>query len=316
MSMLSSVAERLYWMARYLERAEDTARLTNAYSQFILDVPVGSAPGWESLVNVVDGQSTFESRYKNYNERNVMKFMTADLDNLSSIRYSIKSARECVRTTRDALPDRCWEMVNELYIFANEYAESSISRKARFEFLEQVIARVEQTTGLMVSSLSRDHAYRFIRMGRLLERSDMTTRVIDVIANSVHRHSNDNTDVSWLLGYLLKSLSAVTAYRREAGPLVDADEVVNFLFKQPEFPRSLYFCLSGIRADAKGLKNREELDKVSSAVLRRLSRFDAAKFDFATLHHYIDGLQEQLIDLDSIVFATWFSRESAFCRGR
>lgn len=308
MTMLSSVAERLYWMARYLERAEDTARLTNAYSQFILDIPVGSEPGWESLVGVIDGQAQFESRYSNYSERNVMKFMTADLDNLGSIRYSVKAARECVRTTRDVLPDSCWELVNELYIFANDFAESSISRKARFEFLEGFVARVEQITGLIVSNLSRDHAYHFIRMGRLIERAEMTTRIVDVAATSVQARDSESTDASWLLGYLLRSLSAVTAYRREVGPQFNENDVVNFVFKAPDFPRSLQFCLAGIKRDAKRLKNREEFDKACAAMLRKISRFDAARVDLAALHQYVDGLQERLIKLNNIVYSTWFSR--------
>lgn len=308
MTMLSSVAERLYWMARYLERAEDTARLTNAYSQFILDVPVGLEPGWESLVRVIDGEALFEARYSNYNERNVMKFMTVDLDSSGSIRYAVKAARECVRTTRDVLPDSCWKLVNELYIFTNDYAESSISRKARFEFLDGFIRRVQQITGLIVSNLSRDHAYRFIRMGRLIERADMTTRIVDVAATSMQARDSEGTDVDWLLGHLLRSLSAVTAYRRVYGPLVDANQVVNFVFKAPDFPRSLQYCLFRIKRDAKKLKNHGSFDRACNSMLRDLGNVDAQKMNFSKLHRYIDKFQGRLIKLNNLVYDTWILR--------
>ncbi|MEX2365891.1 MAG: alpha-E domain-containing protein, partial [Pseudohongiellaceae bacterium] len=222
--MLSSVAERLYWMARYLERVEDTARLTYAYTRFILDTPRGSEPGWRSLIDIIDGHQSFERRYKNYNERNVCKFLIADLDNISSIRHSVRAARENVRTTRDALPEECWELVNELYIYVNSNAEKVKARQSRLDFLDRILAISAQINGVISSSLSHNHAYRFMRMGRNLERADMTSRVVDVAVMTAMDGKLGDEASTWIWGHLLKSLSAVTAYRREVGPLVDAND--------------------------------------------------------------------------------------------
>ena len=140
MRMLSRVAERLYWMARYLERTEDVARLTQAYTHLIMDIPEGSEPGWEILVQILDATPTFGQHHRVYNEQNVLKFLIADSDNPGSIRSSIKSARENVRTTRDVLPGEAWEQVNELYLYAEEHAEKSFGRRNRHAFLDQIIS--------------------------------------------------------------------------------------------------------------------------------------------------------------------------------
>jgi uncharacterized alpha-E superfamily protein len=306
--MLSSVAERLYWMARYLERAEDTARLTYAYTQFILDIPRGSEPGWGSLIDIIDGHQAFERRYKNYNERNVCKFLIADKDNFSSIRDSVKAARENVRTTRDVLPDECWELVNELYIYVNTNAEKVTARQSRLDFLDQVLAMTAQINGVIGSSLSHDHAFRFLRMGHNLERADMTSRVVDVaVMTALDRKLGDEAS-TWIWGHLLKSLSAVTAYRREIGPLVNADDVVNFVFGDQNFPRSIAYCLSVVRKDSRALKNHAQVEKLLINMGRKLGRFNASKMSLQRLHQYIDVFQEQLNKLNFLVYQSWFSK--------
>ena len=191
MSMLSRVAERLYWMARYLERTEMTARLCHAYSQLILDIPKGSYLSWESLIDIVDAEQAFSKRYQLRNERNILKFLIADSDNGSSIRDSVSAARENVRTTRDVLPEELWELANELYLFVDESAEKSLIRKNRFDFLDEVINRCQQINGLIESATSRDHAYTFLKMGRLIERADMTSRTIDTALSIISNHESE-----------------------------------------------------------------------------------------------------------------------------
>ena len=140
MSMLSSVASRLFWLARYLERTEGTARIINAYSQLVLDVPKGSEIGWETLIGTIDAEEAFGKRYRNINEHNVLKFMISDTDNYCSLRFAVKAARENVRTSRDVLPEDTWEQVNEMYLYVEDWAEKSVGRRNRFEFLETLIA--------------------------------------------------------------------------------------------------------------------------------------------------------------------------------
>ena len=129
MRLLSRVADRLYWMARYMERAEDTARVTQAYTHLVMDIPEGTELGWDVLVHILDGQPAFENQYRAYNEQNVLKFLIADEDNFGSIRQSVKAARENVRTTRDQIPTDAWEVINELYRYILENIDQGVGKR-------------------------------------------------------------------------------------------------------------------------------------------------------------------------------------------
>ncbi|MFK8048138.1 MAG: alpha-E domain-containing protein [Halioglobus sp.] len=310
MTMLSRVAERLYWMARYLERAEDTARLTYAYTHMAMDIPRGSEPGWDTLIRIQDAQPVYSDRYRVYNEQNVLKFIIADLDNAGGIYHAIRAARENVRTTRDVLPVEAWEYVNELYLYAQEYAEKSVGRRNRYAFLENVIARCQTINGMMMSTLSRDHAYRFIKLGHLLERADMTTRVIDVGAAALlgeDRHHSTVDPLIW--ASLLKSLSAMGAYRRQFGPQVEANSMVDLVLRDGDLPRSVKFCLNGMREELLPLKNNKSALKLLDRSRRKLSRFDAQASTREQLHVFIDVFQASLIDISAEIGSTWFLKE-------
>ena len=177
--MLSRVAERLYWMGRYLERVESTARLVSAYTNQILDLPKGVDPGWQQLVGINGSNAIFEGHYQNYDERNTVKFLLADEFNPGSIISGLNAARENVRTTRDVLPTEAWDHTNELYLYCREHAANGVLRKHRFTFLKQVVIRCQQITGLLTGTMSHDQPCNFVRLGRNLERGDMTTRIVD-----------------------------------------------------------------------------------------------------------------------------------------
>ncbi len=307
MTMLSRVAERLYWMARYLERAEDTARLTHAYTHMVLDIPKGSEPGWDTLVRIQDAEYVYGDRYRVFNEQNVLKFIVADLDNAGGIYHAIRAARENVRTTRDVLPGEAWEYVNELYLYAQEYAEKSIGRRNRYRFLEQIIGRCQSVSGMLMTTLPRDHAYRFVRLGYLIERADMTTRIIDVGAAALlgeDRHHSTVDPLIW--ASLLKSLSAMGAYRREFGPQVEASSMVDFVLRDANLPRSVKYCLNGMREELLPLKNNKSALKLLDRSRRKLSRFDPGVSSREELHLFIDVFQAGLIDISAEIGSTWF----------
>lgn len=307
MSMLSRVAERLYWMSRYLERTEDTARVVSAYNHLIMDIPKGAEPGWDIMVQILDAQPHFEQRFRSVNEQNVLKLLVADTKAPCSIPYSIQMVRENVRTTRDVLPEETWELVNELSLFAQESAPNSVGRRNRHAFLAEVISRCQTINGLLLSSLSRDHAHSFTKLGRLLECADMATRMIDVGAGDIGERAEQFSTLDPLLwGALLQGLSAGSAYRREVGPIVDRQAVVNFVFLAPGFPRSVKFCVREIRNELGKLSGSEEALKVVSRLSRRLNRLNKQEMTQAELHPFIDEFQVQLNNLNVAIQDTWF----------
>lgn len=310
MIMLSRVAERVYWMARYIERAEDTARLVAAYNHLVMDIPRGSQPGWEILVRILDSDPVFDEWFNVRNEQNVLRLLIGEVDAVCSIPYAVKNARENVRTTRDVLPDEVWELVNELYLYTSEASENSVGRRNRQQYLEQVIQRCQVINGVLRSTLCRDHSYRFIKMGQLLERADMTTRIIDVGASDFLEREGAAQGIEHLLwGTLLKSMSALGAYRRMIGPQVEKNAAANFVFMESTFPRSVRFCIRGIHEELAPLSNNEAALRVVERVRRKLRGFDSADLDQQALHKYIDDLQLIISDLHQAVQSSWFHRD-------
>lgn len=317
--MLSRVAERLYWMGRYLERAEDTARLIDAYSHLILDIPRGHAPGWNVLIDTLDAADAFSARYGEPSERNIIKFLLADRDNACSIRHSIGAARENVRTTRDVLPAQAWELVNELHLYVSDAADSAIPRKHRFEFLETVIACNQQLNGLILTSVTRDHALWFISLGQMMERADMTSRIVDVATAAIQSGFSlpgagaDATipELPLLWANLLKSLSATAAYRRHVGPMLTSDEVVEFVLKKRQFPRSILHCLDRIEETIAQLKAPAGMLRQLRQTLTPIARYTPDIAAPAALHRLIDKLQAGLGELDEGIHDTWFARTAA-----
>ncbi|MFN2288087.1 MAG: alpha-E domain-containing protein [Chromatocurvus sp.] len=311
MTMLSRVAERVYWMARYLERAENAARLVDAYHHMIMDIPRHSQPGWDILVRILAADPIFGQFFRVPNEQNVVKLLVAESGAACSIPYAVHAARENVRTTRDVLPEEVWELVNELHLYAREHAGNCVGRRNRQQFLQEIVSRSQVITGVLGSTLCRDHTYRFIKIGQLLERADMTTRIIDVGAADILDQEGTHKAIDHLLwGTLLKSLSALGAYRRMIGPLVQKNAAVDFVFLEPAFPRSLLFCLRGIREELGPLANKTQALKTVDRALRKLRHFESAKYNRDDLHLCIDQLQVVLSQVHVAISDTWFRFDS------
>lgn len=306
--MLSRVANRLYWLSRYLERAECTARLLASYSQFVLDAPSGSELGWDVLVRIIEADDVFAKRFKQKSERNVIKFMLIETKNTGSIYNSLTLARENNRTTRGVLPGELWELINELYWFVAENVNDSIDRKARFHFLEEIIARNQQINGLVSTSLARDDVFRFLKFGQLIERCDMTTRIIDVGTAAIRgKQAQEEIAIPQLWTSILKSLSALGSYQREIGPIVTSEEVINFVMRSEAFPRSLHYCMSSMLETLKPLKNSAGTIAPIQSVVDKLDSFIADDTDMPGLHDFIDLIQARLIETDNEAFKTWYS---------
>ncbi len=306
--MLSRVANRLYWMARYQERAEDTARLINAYSHLVMDIPGGAELGWDVLLKILQLEVLFNSRTRQLNEQNVLRFLLCDKENTSSLLSSVAYIRENVRTTRDQLPKEVWEYTNELYLYVTEHAEKSVGRRNRYTFLERIITDSQQMNGLLLTTLNRDHAYRFIKIGRLLERADMTSRVIDVGASVILSLENKNRSYEALLwGSLLNALSASSSYRDYIGPKVEAESVVNFIFKETANPRSCIFCLRKIAAEIKELDNASHTIGLLGGAIESVTSFQFSGKKPEALHKFVDKLQEQLAEINNTIDQVWFS---------
>ncbi|MEZ5450642.1 MAG: alpha-E domain-containing protein [Thiolinea sp.] len=178
--MLSRVAERLYWMARYLERAENTARLISVHSLLLMDMPEKMEIDWFTLVKLFNAESLFEASGQHADEAGIMQFLIVERSNPSSLLGSFASVRENVRTSLDLLPDEIWEQVNQTYLQLQAGLPSVGSRHRRQLMLREVMSGCQRIRGVLDSHMSRDHSFEFMRIGTYIERADMTSRILEM----------------------------------------------------------------------------------------------------------------------------------------
>ena len=296
--MLSRVAEHVYWMGRYVERAESTARLVNAYTTQVMDLPIGVEAGWKHLVE----------RYTRYDERSTIGFLVADPDHAGSIMSSLAMARESVRTTRAVLPTEAWEHANELYLYARANVEQAIGRKHRFFFLKNVIFRCQQIAGLLAGTMSHGTAHEFVCIGRNLERADMATRIVDsAVFILMPRKEAPGKYDSILWVNVLTSLSAYQMYRQHVRNRVVGDEVVQFLLKDPQFPRAVCHALAASAASLGTLPRNAAALRSLGRVQARVAAAEVRTMSLDGLHWLIDEVQADLGDVHEQIRATWFS---------
>src|SRR3982750_4488571 len=175
--MLARVVENVYWLARYLERAENTARIIGVNTNLLLDLPGGIAPGWLPLVDISGNRAEFDARGTKGDERDVVHFLIAEKDNPGSICSSLHSARENARTLREILPIEAWELLNEFIGDCTRNVDGAINKRTRFEFLKRIVISLQTIAGMLDGTMNRNDAHTFSQLGRNLERADMTSRI-------------------------------------------------------------------------------------------------------------------------------------------
>ena len=208
--MLARVAENMYWMARYLERAEDLARLIDVTTHLHLDLPRGSTPSWGTLLTLIGAEESYREKHGvAEDEGRVLRFLLGDKDHPQSLRAAVAAARSNARGFREVFPREAWEDINGLYHFSLEQLQSGLSKPGRHAYLRGIITRVQTVAGRLEGAMNRDEAYHFIDLGRQLERADMTTRLIDSSSTRlVPREGDDGArfdDLQWMS--VLKSLT-------------------------------------------------------------------------------------------------------------
>ena len=312
--MLSRVAHRLYWLARYIERTENTARTINVYSNLLFDLPTGTKISWKTLVEITGSESLYLENYSSFDERSVMKFLISDTKNPSSILSCLQQARENARTAREILPAESWEKLNELHLVAIEDINKGLGRKQRYESLQKIIYGCQLLVGLLSGTMSNNAGYDFMRIGRNLERADMGTRIIDM---GCMNFLPDDTQVdeeseiinlyeSILWMNILISLSAFQAYRQHISDRVNGQDVVTYLLNDSDFPRAVMHCLNQIQECLEklphGLPVAKEVEKIKRSIKRATTKVRINK----SLHKYIDTLQKDFIGIDQQISEKWF----------
>lgn len=317
--MLSRVAHSLYWMSRYIERAENMARLLEVNLQFIFDFQgydtAKQNQHWESLILSSGDEELFEKLYDTADSRSVTEFLAFDLRNPNSILACVYSARENARMIRDQISLEMWETINELHIFLKSRSSAAVWQDGPNEFFAHIKRVSHLFQGLTASTYSRSEGWEFIEFGKFLERADKTTRILDV---KYHILLPSATDVGGALDTaqwqaVLRSASALEAYRRYYVREILPWKAAEFLVFSDSFPRSLHFCaaqvddyLRRILAET-GARPRSAAARASRRLLADLQSLTITDILDQGLHEFLMEVQTTLSSIgDEVVQTTMF----------
>ncbi len=318
--MLSRVANALYWMNRYIERAENHARFIEVNLNLTLDLPKGITEQWEPLVATTGDHDMFARRFGQATRNNVVDFLISDSANPNSILSCVLAARENARSVREAISTEMWEQVNRFYLMVREDIPSLLSTQNLQSFLAEVKSGSHLLLGITDATMSHGEGWHFARLGRLLERADKTSRILDVkyfmLLPAMSEVGTPFDIIQW--SALLKSASALEMYCRRYGRITP-EGVVEFLILDPVFPRAIRYCL--IKAeDSLRVVSGSEFRSYQNQAERRLGRL-RADLDFLDLteriscgfHEFLDDLQAQLNRVDDAIFETFFALRPVGC---
>jgi uncharacterized alpha-E superfamily protein len=312
--LLSRVAESVYWMSRYIERAENVARFMDVNLRLTLDAPAGMSQQWQPLIATSGDAEAFAERYGEATQESVIEFLTFDSSNPNSVLSCLKAARENARTVRDTVSSEMWEQVNQLHLMMQEQVAVERGAMSPYDLFYRLRMGCHLFQGITDSTMSHNEAWHFIRLGRKLERADKTTRILDVkyyiILPSVFAVGTPSDEIHW--SAVLKSVSGFEMYRKRHGRITPA-RLVEFLLMDTEFPRAVRYCLwtasdslhaiTGTPRGSFRFSAEQELGRVRAEM-------DYAQVDqiiAGGLHEFLDTFQTKLNSIDERIFDTFFA---------
>jgi len=297
--MLSRVAESIYWMSRYIERAENVARFIDVNLQLMLDSPLGENQQWQPLVNTTGDHAEFEKRHGKPTQHNVIQFLTFDRENPNSMISCLRFARENARSVREIISSEMWLQLNKFYLMVNDAAGRGL--ESLHDFYSEVKLSSHLFNGITDATMTHGEPWHFCRLGRKLERADKTSRILDVkyfiLLRSVADVGSPLDDIQWAA--VLRSASAFEMYRKRHGR-ISPKGIVQFLLLDPEFPRAIRFSLNSARDSLHAISGtplgtfRANAEKLLGQLCSDLAYAHVDDIVNAGLHEYLDDLQDSM----------------------
>jgi len=313
--MLSRVANSLYWMSRYIERAENIARIVDVNLQLLLDLrnldEERLAKHWLPIVLTTGDEAQFFDLHKKATAQNVTEFLVFQLANPNSIVSSICQARENARMVRDQITIELWEELNRLYWFVRTPESRHVWQESPSEFFQQIKSSSLLIIGLSYTTLIRNEGWWFAQAGKYIERADKSSRILDLRyttlpAKGLPETVSQTDALEW--SAILRSCSGWDAYKTLHGAEVSPRLVAEFLLLSEDFPRSVRFCVDELNLALRRISGVSEGKFCNDA--EKLSGRLVAEMQFATideifevgLHGYLDRLQTKLNEIGAALF--------------
>jgi uncharacterized alpha-E superfamily protein len=300
--MLSRTADHLFWLARYIERAENLARLLDITWQTSLvpQAQESARRNWQAALLCHDQLPSYVETYQDVTAEKVLAFMVFDPNNPSSIFSCLKSARENAHAVRGTLTQEMWETINATWLEMLALSRRKLQEEELTEFFEWVKTRSSLSRGVTFGTMLHDEAFYFIRLGTYIERADSTARLLDVKYYMISEGESPGTSADYYQwGALLRSVSAFEIYRRGYRGSVSPSRVADLLITRADMPRSLNACIIEVEAMLEKLANRnsKETQRLAGQLSAQLRYADIEEILAAGLHPYLEKFQERVYDL-------------------
>jgi uncharacterized alpha-E superfamily protein len=313
--MLSRVADSIYWMARYVERAENVARFVHVNLSQMLDVETRPQQ-WQPLVNTTGDEEDFTARYGEATEEKVIQFLTFDAQNPNSILSCVRAARENARSTREIISSEMWLQINQFYLFLKS-ASAKRKKVVDGDFFTEIKLQSHLFNGVMDGTMTHGEAWHFAQLARALERADKTSRLLDVkyfmLLRSVSDVGTAFDDVQWAA--VLRSASAFEMYRKRHGR-ISPNGVAEFLILDREFPRAVHFCLLTARESLHAItgtpigRYKMPCERLVGQLCSDLSYSSIEEIIGGGLHEYLDNLQSRINEVGTGIFESFFAAKT------
>lgn len=324
--MLSRVADSLFWLSRYIERAENNARILDVNSQLMLDFENQSdekvRAHWEPIINSLEERELFFSMHKEAKGESVTEFVAFETRNFNSICSCLALARENARTVREQISTEMWEHINRMYLFMHSGRGRKTYVANSYEFFKRIQEGSQLFQGITDSTMTHSEGWDFMQLGRFIERADRTSRILDIkyhILLPSGESVGGNVDtIHWMA--VLRSCSALEAYRKIHVGQVAPWRVAEFLILHDRFPRSIRFCVDRLDAALHRISGCDRAQFSNEA--ERLSGRLCSLLDYETigeifgfgLHQYLDRTQLRLVEIGDAMnteFCEWLEPEMA-----
>lgn len=316
--MLSRVADSIYWLNRYIERAENVARFIDVNLNLMLDLPAGVLPQWKPLLSVTGDIEQFNSSYNEINSNNVIQFLCFDTSYENSIISCLSKARENARSIREVISSEMWEEVNSFYLMIME-ASTASSFGALPKFFSKVKMASHRFAGVMDATMSHNEGWQFGQMGRLLERADKTTRILDVkyflLLPSAEWVGTPLDRIQWMA--LLKSASAYEMYSKSQH-YITPGSVAEFLILDRQFPRSINFCLWQTQQSLHEITQTPPgswcngAERALGKLCSQLSYLTIEDIIQGGLHEFLNEIQDSINEVGNEIYTTFIALSNSF----
>src|SRR6056297_1103970 len=312
MPMLSRVADSIYWMARYTERAENLARFIDASMNLILDQPAGLKEQWEPLVKASGDEAYFWEHYGEASQESVLQFLTFDRAYANSIISCLRAARENARSVSESISSETWEQVNTAYHFVRDSAADELTAGSPLDFYSTVKQNSHLFNGILDATMSHGDGWHFANMGRLLERADKTARILDVkyftMLPKVVDVGTAIDDLQW--SSLLSSVSGFQFYRRRHR-VIHVPYVIEFLLLDSSFPRAARFCIEQADTSLHAISGCpmnaycNEAERLLGKLRSDLAYAQVQGILDQGIHQFVDELQHKLNAIGTAIHQTY-----------